>query len=120
MEERYAKFIDLIKEVRTRVPLIDVLAGMPNYEKFLKDLMSNKSKMEQMSSAFLNEECFHQPDAIFTIRFTLWKHLETYKDEYSLSQSYLPIPDGSCGEHAHLSWEIHIAGRFCYPTNGEG
>nr|GFD31503.1 reverse transcriptase domain-containing protein [Tanacetum cinerariifolium] len=31
MEERYAKFIDVIKEVRINVPLIDVLAGMPNY-----------------------------------------------------------------------------------------
>ncbi|GKD72593.1 hypothetical protein Tco_1330875 [Tanacetum coccineum] len=31
MEERYAKFIDLIKEVRINVPR-DVLAGMPNYE----------------------------------------------------------------------------------------
>ncbi|GJZ78377.1 hypothetical protein Tco_0643214 [Tanacetum coccineum] len=38
------------------VPLVDVLAGMPNYGKFLKDLVSNKSKMEQISTAFLNEE----------------------------------------------------------------
>nr|GEV70621.1 reverse transcriptase domain-containing protein [Tanacetum cinerariifolium] len=57
MEERYAKFIDLIKEVRINVPLVDVLAGMPNYGKFLKDLVSNKSKMGQISAAFLNEEC---------------------------------------------------------------
>ncbi|GKC29262.1 reverse transcriptase domain-containing protein, partial [Tanacetum coccineum] len=57
MEERYAKFIDLIKEVRINVPLVDVLADMPNYGKFLKDLVSNKSKMEQISVAFLNEEC---------------------------------------------------------------
>ncbi|GJT13508.1 reverse transcriptase domain-containing protein [Tanacetum coccineum] len=57
MEERYAKFLDLIKEVRINVPLVDVLTGMPNYEKFLKDLMSNKSKMKQISASFLNEEC---------------------------------------------------------------
>ncbi|GJS94787.1 reverse transcriptase domain-containing protein [Tanacetum coccineum] len=57
MEERYAKFIDLIKEVKINVPLVDVLAGMLNYRKFLKDLVSNKSKMEQISAAFLNKEC---------------------------------------------------------------
>nr|GEW74138.1 reverse transcriptase domain-containing protein [Tanacetum cinerariifolium] len=57
IEECYAKFIDLIKEVMINVPLVDVLAGMPNYEKFLKDLVSNKSKMEQISATFLNEEC---------------------------------------------------------------
>nr|GFA35070.1 reverse transcriptase domain-containing protein [Tanacetum cinerariifolium] len=47
----------MIKEVKINVPLIDVLAGMPNYGKFLKDLVSNKSKMEQISAAFLTEEC---------------------------------------------------------------
>nr|GFC79248.1 reverse transcriptase domain-containing protein [Tanacetum cinerariifolium] len=56
MEEHYAKFIDLIKEVRINVPLVDVLASMHNYGKFLKDLVSNKSKMEQISDAVLNEE----------------------------------------------------------------
>ncbi|GJV05437.1 reverse transcriptase domain-containing protein [Tanacetum coccineum] len=57
IEEHYAKFINLIKEVRINVPHVDVLAGMPNYEEFLKDLLSNKSKMEQISAAFLNKEC---------------------------------------------------------------
>nr|GEU51280.1 retrovirus-related Pol polyprotein from transposon 17.6 [Tanacetum cinerariifolium] len=39
------------------VLIVEVLAGMPNYRKFLKDLVSNKSKMEKISVAFLNEEC---------------------------------------------------------------
>nr|GEU85430.1 DNA-directed DNA polymerase [Tanacetum cinerariifolium] len=30
--------------------------GMPNYEKFLKELVSNKYKLEQISSAFLSDE----------------------------------------------------------------
>ncbi|GJQ90961.1 reverse transcriptase domain-containing protein [Tanacetum coccineum] len=38
------------------IPLVDVLGGMHNYGKFLKDLVSNKSKMEQIFVAFLNEE----------------------------------------------------------------
>ncbi|GKC25643.1 hypothetical protein Tco_1027793 [Tanacetum coccineum] len=45
-----------IEEEPINIPLIDVLPGMPNYEKFLKDLVNNKSKMEQISAAFLNEE----------------------------------------------------------------
>nr|GEW35052.1 hypothetical protein [Tanacetum cinerariifolium] len=57
MEARYANFLDMIKEVWINVPLVDVLAGMPNYGKFLKDLRRNKSKMEQISNAFLTEEC---------------------------------------------------------------
>ncbi|GJR96596.1 putative reverse transcriptase domain-containing protein [Tanacetum coccineum] len=57
MEARYAKILDMIKEGRINVPLVDVLAGMPNYWKFLKDLVSNKSKMEQIFVAFLTAEC---------------------------------------------------------------
>ncbi|GJT69323.1 reverse transcriptase domain-containing protein [Tanacetum coccineum] len=53
MEKRYAKFIDLIKEVGINVPLVDVLAGMPNYRKFLKDLMSNKRSVEYLALADL-------------------------------------------------------------------
>nr|GEV92477.1 reverse transcriptase domain-containing protein [Tanacetum cinerariifolium] len=56
--EETTTFIDLIKEVKINVSLVDVLAGMPNYEKFLKDLVSNKSKMEQIYATFLNEELF--------------------------------------------------------------
>ncbi|GJT07598.1 hypothetical protein Tco_0842060 [Tanacetum coccineum] len=42
IEARYAKFLDMINEVRINVPLVDVLAGMPNYGKFLKDLIPPK------------------------------------------------------------------------------
>ncbi|GJT85931.1 hypothetical protein Tco_1067648 [Tanacetum coccineum] len=57
MEARYAKFLNMIKEVRINVPLFDVLAGMPNYGKKLKDLVRNKTKMEQIYVAFLTEDC---------------------------------------------------------------
>ncbi|GJZ94584.1 reverse transcriptase domain-containing protein [Tanacetum coccineum] len=42
--------------VRINVPLVDVLAGMPNYGKFLKELISNKHKIEQIYAAFLSDE----------------------------------------------------------------
>ncbi|GJS35864.1 reverse transcriptase domain-containing protein [Tanacetum coccineum] len=56
MEAQYGKFLDIIRAVRINVPLIDVLAGMPNYGKFLKDLISNKNKIEQIYAAFLSDE----------------------------------------------------------------
>nr|GFB86767.1 reverse transcriptase domain-containing protein [Tanacetum cinerariifolium] len=56
MEAKYGKFLDMICAVRTNVPLIDVLAGMPNYGKFLKELISNTHKIEQISAAFLSDE----------------------------------------------------------------
>ncbi|GJW85902.1 reverse transcriptase domain-containing protein [Tanacetum coccineum] len=58
MEAQYGKFLDMIRAVRINVPLVDVLARMPNYGKFLKELISNKHKIEQISTAFLRDESF--------------------------------------------------------------
>ncbi|GJZ01867.1 reverse transcriptase domain-containing protein [Tanacetum coccineum] len=46
----------IIRVVRINVPLVDVLAGMPNYGKFLKELVNNKHKIEQISATFLSNE----------------------------------------------------------------
>ncbi|GJW65570.1 reverse transcriptase domain-containing protein [Tanacetum coccineum] len=56
IEAQYGKFLDMIRAVRINVPLVDVLARMPNYGKFLKELISNKHKIEQISTAFLSDE----------------------------------------------------------------
>ncbi|GJX88285.1 reverse transcriptase domain-containing protein, partial [Tanacetum coccineum] len=56
MEAQYEKFLYVIRAVRINVPLIDVLAGMPNYGKFLKELISNKHKIEQIFVAFLSDK----------------------------------------------------------------
>ncbi|GJZ62973.1 reverse transcriptase domain-containing protein [Tanacetum coccineum] len=56
IEAQYGKFPDIIRAVRINVPLVDFLAGMPNYGKFLKELISNKHKIEQISAAFLSDE----------------------------------------------------------------
>ncbi|GJV15596.1 reverse transcriptase domain-containing protein [Tanacetum coccineum] len=56
IKAQYGKFLDMIRAVRINVPLVDVLAGMPNNGKFLKELVSNKYKLEQISSAFLSVE----------------------------------------------------------------
>ncbi|GJY57160.1 reverse transcriptase domain-containing protein [Tanacetum coccineum] len=53
--EEKAKFMQTFP-VRINVPLVDVLAGMPNYGKFLKELINNKHKIEQISAAFLSDE----------------------------------------------------------------
>nr|GEU84561.1 retrovirus-related Pol polyprotein from transposon TNT 1-94 [Tanacetum cinerariifolium] len=42
METQYGKCLDMIRVVRINVPLVDVLAGMPKYGKFLKELAIEK------------------------------------------------------------------------------
>nr|XP_043628890.1 uncharacterized protein LOC122600230 [Erigeron canadensis] len=57
MVARYGKFLEMIKAIRINVPLVDVLAGMLNYAKFIKELLNNKDKLEEVSATFFNEEC---------------------------------------------------------------
>nr|GEU68741.1 reverse transcriptase domain-containing protein [Tanacetum cinerariifolium] len=67
IEKQYAKFIDLIKEVRINVPLIDVLDDMPNYGKFLKDLVSNKTNsVECLALADLDASISLMPYSLYT------------------------------------------------------
>ncbi|GJT49119.1 reverse transcriptase domain-containing protein [Tanacetum coccineum] len=58
MEAQYKKFLDMIRAVRINVPIVDVLARMPNYGKFLKELVSNRHNLEQISLTFLSDESF--------------------------------------------------------------
>nr|GEY11388.1 reverse transcriptase domain-containing protein [Tanacetum cinerariifolium] len=56
MKAQYGKFLNIIRAVRINVPLVDVLAGMPKYGKFLKELVNNKHNFDRISAAFLSDE----------------------------------------------------------------
>ncbi|XP_071709304.1 uncharacterized protein [Rutidosis leptorrhynchoides] len=56
-KDTVCKSINSNENIFVHVLLVDVLAGMPNYGKFLKDLMAKKGEHEQASSAFLEAEC---------------------------------------------------------------
>ncbi|KAJ9546801.1 hypothetical protein OSB04_019344 [Centaurea solstitialis] len=55
-EAQYRKFIDLIKRVDINVPLVDLIAGVPSYARFLKELVANNARMGTEEIAFLNAE----------------------------------------------------------------
>ncbi|XP_071705035.1 uncharacterized protein [Rutidosis leptorrhynchoides] len=49
--------MELIKKVNVNLPFIDVISGMPKYARFMKDLLTNRKKMESVSSVTLNAAC---------------------------------------------------------------
>ncbi|XP_071708477.1 uncharacterized protein [Rutidosis leptorrhynchoides] len=49
--------MELIKKVNVNLPFIDVIAGMPKYAQFMKDLLTNRKKMESVSFVTLNAAC---------------------------------------------------------------
>ena len=54
---QYGKFLEMFKQLHVNVPFGEALAQMPKYGKFLKDLLSNKSKLENLFNVELNANC---------------------------------------------------------------
>ena len=57
MKEQYGKFVDMIKSVNINVPLVELLAGVPNYAKFIKELVTDKGTLNEAQATFLDAEC---------------------------------------------------------------
>ncbi|KAJ9556630.1 hypothetical protein OSB04_011244 [Centaurea solstitialis] len=53
----FAKFLEVFKKLHINIPFADALAQMPSYVKFLKDIISNKRKIEEHATVALTEEC---------------------------------------------------------------
>ncbi|XP_023764512.1 uncharacterized protein LOC111913024 [Lactuca sativa] len=56
-EEDYQKFLEHIKALQINIPFIEAVAQMPKYIKFLKELLTNRRKMEEVKKVVLNENC---------------------------------------------------------------
>ena len=57
MDEQFGKFLELFKQLHINLPLVEALSQMLKYAKFLKELLSNKRKLEELSIVTLSEEC---------------------------------------------------------------
>ncbi|GKC34650.1 hypothetical protein Tco_1047034 [Tanacetum coccineum] len=57
--EKYLQYNDytLWETLQLNIPLIKALAQMPKYAKFLKSLLSNKTRLEEACTITMNERC---------------------------------------------------------------
>ncbi|XP_021998433.1 uncharacterized protein LOC110895424 [Helianthus annuus] len=55
--EQYGKFLEMLKKLHVNIPFVEALSKMPKYAKFLKDFLTNKKKLEDLSTVTLSEEC---------------------------------------------------------------
>ncbi|KAJ9556763.1 hypothetical protein OSB04_011377 [Centaurea solstitialis] len=56
-EQQFKKFLDMFKELHINIPLIEAIEQMPNYAKFLKDILSKKKKLNEYETVALTEGC---------------------------------------------------------------
>ncbi|KAL4376993.1 hypothetical protein GQ457_02G029400 [Hibiscus cannabinus] len=54
---QFKKFLDILKQVHINLPLVEALQQMPNYTKFLKDMVTRKKRIEEFETAAATETC---------------------------------------------------------------
>ena len=52
-EEKFSKFLELFKKIEINIPFVEALTQMPNYAKFLKDILNRKKKIVEEGIANL-------------------------------------------------------------------
>ena len=57
IDSRFNKFLAIFKKININIPFADALEQMPNYAKFLKEIMSKKRTLNARGIINLNEEC---------------------------------------------------------------
>ncbi|XP_021756140.1 DNA damage-inducible protein 1-like [Chenopodium quinoa] len=57
LEKKYGKFLDILKKLHINIPFLDAISEMPSYAKFLKDMLSNKKRLEENATIALTAEC---------------------------------------------------------------
>ena len=56
-DQQFAKFLERFKALHINMPLVECLSQMPKYAKFLKELISNKKKLQECETITLTKEC---------------------------------------------------------------
>lgn len=56
-EQQYKKSLDVFKTLHINDPFVEALTQIPKYAKFLKELLTNKQKLQVVSSVTLCKEC---------------------------------------------------------------
>ncbi|XP_060974216.1 uncharacterized protein LOC133039358 [Cannabis sativa] len=54
---QFKKFLDVLKQLHINIPLVEALEKMPNYVKFLKDILTKKRRLGEFETVPLTEGC---------------------------------------------------------------
>ncbi|XP_073121648.1 uncharacterized protein [Henckelia pumila] len=57
LDSQFAKFLEVFKKLNINIPFVDALMQIPSYAKFLKEILSNKRKLEEHAMISLTENC---------------------------------------------------------------
>ena len=47
MDDQFSKFLNMCKKIEINIPFAEALAQMPQYAKFMKDILNKKRKFDE-------------------------------------------------------------------------
>ncbi|KAL3537677.1 hypothetical protein ACH5RR_001043 [Cinchona calisaya] len=56
-EKQFTHFLDMLKKINANIPSIDILTKMPNYTRFMKNLLARKRKWDDDEKVCLDAQC---------------------------------------------------------------
>ena len=56
-EKHFGKFMEVLTKLYINIPFTETLQQMPAYAKFLKEILTNKRKIEGCQKVALNQDC---------------------------------------------------------------
>ncbi|KAL5539888.1 hypothetical protein UlMin_042923 [Ulmus minor] len=56
-DKKFPKFLDVLKQLHINIPFVEALEQMPNYVKFMKDMLMKKRRFGEFETVALTREC---------------------------------------------------------------
>ena len=56
-EEQFSKILEIFKKIEINIPFVEAINQMPNYAKFLKEILSKKKKIAKEGIVNLTATC---------------------------------------------------------------
>ncbi|XP_019175842.1 PREDICTED: uncharacterized protein LOC109171164 [Ipomoea nil] len=111
-DNNFKRFLEVFKKLQINIPFAEALANMPSYVKYIKEIVSNKRKLEEFATVHLNEECV----SINLMPLTLFKKLEIA--EMKSTTISLQLVDRSVKYPLGVVEDILVkVGKFYFPAN---
>ena len=120
LDEQFSKFLNIFKKLEFKIPFSNVLAQILNYVKFMKEIMSNKKKLDSVGIVGLSKNCnaiiqrkllekLRDPGS-FTIPCVIGKH--TFKKALCDLGASINLMSLSVVKRLNLGEPTHIALSF--------
>ncbi|KAH9698290.1 hypothetical protein KPL71_023958 [Citrus sinensis] len=58
-DKQFSKFLEVLKQLHINIPFVEALEQMPNYVKFLKDILARKRRLGEFETVALTQESSH-------------------------------------------------------------